>query len=67
MCFSFKLSHTHNQYEAPSLSLKIRIRKSITELEPKLIRYSNGFKSLVSREPEPNPAQTKKFQVFEYI
>jgi len=29
--------------------------KSSTESEPKLIKYPNGFKILVSLEPKPNP------------
>ena len=49
----------------------ILIRESSTEPEPKpkpkLVRYANGFKILVSREPEPNPTRTKIFRVSEYI
>ena len=50
---------------------KIRIRrtepnptpKSSTEPEPKLIKYANGFKILVSKEPEPNPTRNEVFRV----
>ena len=31
------------------------IQKNSSEPEPKLIKYPNGFKILVSKEPKPNP------------
>ena len=54
---------------------KIRIRrtkpnptqKNSTEPEPKLIKYPNGFKILVSKEPELNPTRTEVFRVPECI
>ena len=33
----------------------------------KLVKYPNGFKILVSKEPEPNPIQTEIFWIPEYI
>ena len=39
------------------------IRESSTEPQPKLVRYANMFKILVSKEPEPNPIRTKIFRV----
>ena len=38
-------------------------RKSSTEPEPKLIKYPNGFKILVSKEPKPNPTRTEVSRV----
>ena len=43
-------------------NLKNRIEpdpKKSSEPEPKLIKYPNGFKILVSREPKLNPTQTE--------
>ena len=37
------------------------IRKNSSEPEPKLIKYPNGFKILVSREPKPNQSEPKYF------
>ena len=45
----------------------IPIRKSSTEPETKLIKYPNGFKILVSKEPNPNPTRTEVFRVSECI
>ena len=43
------------------------IWKSSTESEPKLNKYPNGFKILVSKELKPNPIQTEVFRVPECI
>ena len=42
-----------------------RYRKSSTEPEPKLIKYSNGFKILVSKEP--NSTRTKVSRYITYL
>ena len=43
------------------------IRKSNTEPEPKLIKYPNGSKNLVFKEPKPNLIRTEIFRIPECI
>ena len=39
------------------------VQKSSNKPEPKLIKYPNRFKILVSKEPKPNPTRTKISQI----
>ena len=60
-----ELAYKVNTRAGQKIRIRIRrtepnlTRKSSTESEPKLIKYPNRFKILVSKEPEPNPTRTR--------